>query len=179
MDYLSKYNNIDDKFRSTLVDLLDTEIEDISISRRIEKSIYNYTINYSKNKGIKQKWSNPVFKNLYLAKSRSLYSNIKTTSYVKNPDFKDKIKENKLDIDNIANLSTYDIFPDIWKSLINDRIQKDKLKYDLKPEAMTDAFKCRKCSGRSCSYYEVQTRSADEPMTQFINCLDCGNRWRQ
>ena len=50
MDYLSKYNNIDDKFRSTLVDLLDTEIEDISISRRIEKSIYNYTINYSKNK---------------------------------------------------------------------------------------------------------------------------------
>ena len=44
---------------------------------------------------------------------------------------------------------------------------------------MTDAFKCRKCGSRSTSYYEVQTRSADEPMTQFITCLNCGNRWKQ
>ena len=58
-------------------------------------------------------------------------------------------------------------------------MRKDKLKYELKPEAMTDVFKCRKCGSRSCSYYEIQTRSADEPMTQFINCLNCGNRWRQ
>ena len=55
----------------------------------------------------------------------------------------------------------------------------DKLKYELKPEAMTNVFKCRKCNSRSCSYYEVQTRSADEPMTQFITCLNCNNRWRQ
>ena len=33
----------------------------------------------------------------------------------------------------------------------------DELKYKLKPEAMTDQFKCRKCFSRSCSYYEVQT----------------------
>ena len=59
--------------------------------------------------------------------------------------------------------------------------KQDKLKYDMKPESMTDEFKCRKCGSRSCSYYEVQTRSADEPMTQFVNCLnpDCGNRWKQ
>ena len=57
-------------------------------------------------------------------------------------------------------------------------IKRDKLKYEFKPEAMTDQFKCRKCGSRSCSYYEVQTRSADEPMTQFISCLDCGNRWK-
>ena len=44
---------------------------------------------------------------------------------------------------------------------------------------MTDAFKCKRCGSRSCSYYEVQTRSADEPMTQFVNCLECNNRWKQ
>ena len=55
----------------------------------------------------------------------------------------------------------------------------DELKYKLKPEAMTDQFKCGKCYNRSCSYYEVQTRSADEPMTQFITCLVCKNRWKQ
>ena len=63
--------------------------------------------------------------------------------------------------------------------LLDKKIKRDKLKYEMKPTAMTDQFKCRKCSSRSCSYYEVQTRSADEPMTQFITCLDCKNRWKQ
>ena len=40
--------------------------------------------------------------------------------------------------------------------------------YDIKPESMTDRYKCRKCGSRKCSYYEMQTRSADEPMTQFL-----------
>ena len=71
------------------------------------------------------------------------------------------------------------IFPDNWKDLMDKKSKMDELKYKLKPEAMTDQFKCRKCYSRSCSYYEVQTRSADEPMTQFITCLDCKNRWKQ
>ena len=70
-------------------------------------------------------------------------------------------------------------FPENWKETLELKSKKDKLKYELKPEAMTDAFKCRKCGSRSTSYYEVQTRSADEPMTQFITCLDCNNHWKQ
>ena len=62
---------------------------------------------------------------------------------------------------------------------LKDLGKMDELKYKIKPEAMTDQFKCRKCFSRSCSYYEVQTRSADEPMTQFITCLNCKNRWKQ
>ena len=57
-------------------------------------------------------------------------------------------------------------------------IKRDKMKYEIKPEAMTERYKCRKCGSRKCSYYELQTRSADEPMTQFFTCLDCKNRWK-
>ncbi|KAJ3204166.1 RNA polymerase II elongation factor [Entophlyctis luteolus] len=32
-------------------------------------------------------------------------------------------------------------------------------------EAVTDEFKCGKCGQRKCTYYQKQTRSADEPMT--------------
>jgi transcription elongation factor S-II len=87
--------------------------------------------------------------------------------------------EGTIPCDQIPLLSAYDIFPENWKDIIENKMKRDKLKYELKPEAMTDMFKCRKCSSRSCSYYEMQTRSADEPMTQFITCLDCGNHWRQ
>lgn len=43
--------------------------------------------------------------------------------------------------------------------------------------AETDLFKCKKCDKRQCSYRQLQTRSADEPMTTFVTCV-CGHRWR-
>ncbi len=37
---------------------------------------------------------------------------------------------------------------------------------------------CGKCGMSKTTSYEMQTRSADEPMTVFASCLCCGNRWR-
>jgi len=47
-----------------------------------------------------------------------------------------------------------------------------------KQQASTDAFKCGKCGQRKCTYYQLQTRSADEPMTTFVTCVNCDNRWK-
>jgi len=44
--------------------------------------------------------------------------------------------------------------------------------------ASTDQFRCGKCGQRSCTYFQMQTRSADEPMTTFVTCTHCGNRWK-
>lgn len=46
------------------------------------------------------------------------------------------------------------------------------------PQASTDAFQCSKCKERKCTYYQMQTRSADEPMTTFVTCVNCNNRWK-
>ncbi|XXH05927.1 hypothetical protein Hte_012370 [Hypoxylon texense] len=35
------------------------------------------------------------------------------------------------------------------------------------------------CDGREAAYYQVQIRSADEPMTSFYRCMKCGHRWRE
>ncbi|KAI5705441.1 hypothetical protein M8J76_001237 [Diaphorina citri] len=42
----------------------------------------------------------------------------------------------------------------------------------------TDLLKCGKCKKRNCTYNQIQTRSADEPMTTFVLCNECGNRWK-
>mgnify|MGYP006155451257 CR=1 FL=1 len=149
------------------------------ISSIIEQSIYNYVINLSNEKNIIKLWDNHIFLELYLSKVRTIYTNLDETSYVKNVDLKSRILNNKIDIHKIAEISMYDIFPDNWKYLLEKKAKSDKLKMEYKPEAMTDQYKCRKCGSRSTSYYEVQTRSADEPMTQFITCLNCGCRWKQ
>ena len=168
-----------DNQRDKYVILLNKELNNEKMSRQIEKSIFNETIRYTKKNNIQRKWENIHFKSLYISKIRSIYTNIKGDSYLKNLNFKNRILNDEIDLNNISKLSNYDIFPENWKDLIEENMKKDKLKYELKPEAMTDLFKCRKCGGRSCSYYEVQTRSADEPMTQFITCLNCNCRWKQ
>ncbi|TIC20829.1 transcription elongation factor [Wallemia mellicola] len=45
-------------------------------------------------------------------------------------------------------------------------------------QAETDSFKCGRCKQRKCTYYQMQTRSADEPMTTFVTCTVCNNRWK-
>ena len=45
-------------------------------------------------------------------------------------------------------------------------------------QATTDQFQCGKCRQRKTQYYQMQTRSADEPMTTFVTCVNCGNRWK-
>ena len=168
-----------DEIRNKYVSFIDKELDNLCISRKVERSIYNYTIELSNQKKIKKQWKNPYFKNLYLSKIRSIYSNLKTDSYIQNNNFKQRVLNNEIEPEQIALLSTYDIYPEIWKELFDEKAKRDKIKFEFKPEAMTDAFKCKRCSSRSCSYYEVQTRSADEPMTQFVNCLECNNRWKQ
>jgi len=42
----------------------------------------------------------------------------------------------------------------------------------------TGQFKCNRCGKRNTTYNQVQTRSADEPMTTFVFCQECGNRWK-
>ena len=174
-----KYSNLNDKIRTKMVDHIDKLIQNKLLSRKIEQSIYNYVITLSKERNIQRKWNNQIFSKLYHSKVLSIYTNLKKDSYIQNTTFIDRIKNKEIDPKEIGKLSVYDIFPDNWKELLNIKSKRDKIKYELKPEAMTNLFKCRKCGSRETSYYEVQTRSADEPMTQFITCLKCDTRWKQ
>lgn len=49
---------------------------------------------------------------------------------------------------------------------------------DIASGNVTDMFKCGKCKKRRTTYYQMQTRSADEPMTTFVRCLECSHRWK-
>jgi DNA-directed RNA polymerase III subunit RPC11 len=51
------------------------------------------------------------------------------------------------------------------------------------PEAWKNADQsdanCPKCTNRRAYYQQLQIRSADEPMTTFYKCTECGHRWRE
>ena len=176
-----EHTNLKDQFRQKSVTMIESQIHDNTKSRWIERSIYNHVIRLSKEKCIKRQWDNPLFASMYRDTLRSVYANLNQESYLHNTNLSERVRTGDIDYKRLADLSGFDVFPENWKELFEKQSKQDKLKYEMKPESMTDEFKCRACGSRSCSYYEVQTRSADEPMTQFVNCLnpECGNRWKQ
>lgn len=75
-------------------------------------------------------------------------------------------------------LTHYEMDPERWGELIDKKVKREASKFHTNIQASTDMFTCRKCKSKKCTYYELQTRSADEPATIFVTCLDCGKNWR-
>ena len=159
--------------------LLNLDIESEKVIK-IEESVIDFTIKTAFNRKIQQSWENPLFRKIYVNKCRSLYTNLDSSSYIKNENLITRVtNRSDFDIENIASMSYQELFPEIWKKMMDDKYKREKLLYEEKQEAMTDQFKCARCKSRKCTYYELQTRSADEAMTIFITCINCGNRWKQ
>ena len=68
--------------------------------------------------------------------------------------------------------------PSKWKVMMEKQSKRVESLFTNQIEASTDMFKCKKCKSKRCTYYELQTRSADEPATIFVTCLDCGKNWK-
>ena len=78
----------------------------------------------------------------------------------------------------IGFMTHIELRPELWKELLEYKKKRDEIKFTGNITATTDNFTCRKCKSHKCSYYQLQTRSADEPMTTYVDCLNCGNRWK-
>jgi len=156
---------------------LNSIINDLDISKKIEESIYQYTIQHALKKKISDNFTNSSFKRIYVNKLINLYSNIDSNSYIKNINLMNKIKNNEIDLDKIAFLSPQELYPEHWKQYIDRFKANNEFLESNTIGIKTEEHKCRRCKSRNCTYYQLQVRSCDEPMTTFINCLNCGNRW--
>lgn len=110
-------------------------------------------------------------------KYRSIMFNVKDP---KNPDFRRKILLGLVTPEKILELTPEEM-ASTERQMQNVKI-KEKALFDCErggpPKATTDQFRCGRCGKRKCTYYQLQTRSADEPMTTFVTCVNCDNHWK-
>tara|TARA_Y100000591_G_C21737437_1_gene647409 strand:+ start:421 stop:924 length:504 start_codon:yes stop_codon:yes gene_type:complete len=164
--------NDPEDFRQNIVNKLDNIIKDKNISENLEKGIYNYTIKECEEKKLIKKWSNSYFVVIYMQKLKIILINLS------NKDLYNKLKSKQFKAHELAFMNHQDMRPDLWENLLNIKKIRDENKFTPKLEASTDDFTCFKCKSKKCTFYQLQTRSADEPMTTFVTCLECGNRWK-
>ena len=96
----------------------------------------------------------------------------------KNEDLRKIVLAKLIKAHEIAFMNHQQMNPKKWQKMLDDKKIRDENKYAPKIEASTDNYTCRKCKSKKCSYYQMQTRSADEPMTTFVSCISCGSRWK-
>jgi len=161
-----------DEFRETIVAKLNNIVNDEKISRNLEKGIYNYSLEKADEEKIVKKWNNEFFVKIYIQKLKMITNNLK------HEELFNILKNKKIKAHELVFMTHQEMRPDIWNSLIELKKIKDENKFSPKIEASTDDFTCSKCKSKKCTFYQLQTRSADEPMTTFVTCINCGNRWK-
>lgn len=161
-----------DSFRNGIIETLNKRINNMDLSTELEKNIVDYATKEALNHKIVVKWENPSYVQLYLDKIRSIYLNLSNEKLI--TDLLNKEITPKI----LANMTHQEMNPEHWKDLIDKKRKRDANKYINNAQASTDMFTCRKCKSKRCTYYELQTRSADEPATIFVTCLDCGKNWK-
>ena len=141
-------------------------------AKNIEIGIFNFSLDEAERRNIVKKWDNPYFTMLYTRKLISILNNIN------NEDVKNMLKGRKVKAQDLAGLTHQDLNKERWSALLEAKKLKDENKYMPRLEASTDNYTCGNCKSKKCTYFQLQTRSADEPMTTFVTCLDCGKRWK-
>jgi transcription elongation factor S-II len=145
----------------------------------LEALIFQKTYEDAGKNEIRRAWGSGLFQDSYLANIRRVLGNLSPTSYVKNTHLWDRYKNKELTLEQIVKQNYYELSPERWQQMIDLQAKRERTQLEGDFSRATDRWQCNNCKMRKCTYYELQTRSADEPMTIFIHCLNCGKRWTQ
>lgn len=159
-------------FRKNICDKFTNIIGNNITAINLEKGVFNYSLKEATSRKLIKKWENPDFVQVYLDRLRTIYINLKNT------DILTLLQNKELLPQSFASMTHQEMNPKRWHELLEQKMKRDANKFTTNIQASTDMFTCKKCKSKRCTYYELQTRSADEPATIFVTCLDCGKNWK-
>ncbi len=160
-----------DVFRANVRKKLSEQFNCEKHGTNLEKGIFNYTLKEAEQRKIVKKWDNKQFVIIYQSHLRSILKNLSDKLIA-------EVNDGSLQVHKIAFMNHQELDYGRWRELIDAKSKRDKNKFETTMAASTDTFTCRKCKGKNCTFYLQQVRSSDEPMTCYVTCLDCSNRFK-
>lgn len=161
------------KVRKKLLDILD----DSELTEHVEICIYNHTIRRARFLGMPRYWKNPNFRYAYTTKALSIIFNLKNP---RNPKLLERLMKGEIGPKKLVNGHPAELFPEPWDKWYDEAAERTLRKQrGVNPDDVPDGVhQCRQCKSMKTTYTQLQTRSADEPMTTFVVCLNCSKRWK-
>lgn len=166
-------------------------------ARNCERSVYNWAVQETRNVQDEPSWENRLFRSRYKQKAFGLLRELERGPEVAAdlkvvgdhitlglnivPQLVKRIQRKELDIKNLARYQPDVLWPGgPWAKAAFEHKTRDLMmeKARTMEEGYTGLFQCGKCKSTKTTYYQMQTRSADEPMTTFVTCITCNNRWK-
>jgi DNA-directed RNA polymerase subunit M/transcription elongation factor TFIIS len=150
------------------------EFLDEKNAKNLEISTYNFIIVKAKAENVERSWDNKFFRMFYGNKARSLYYNLK------NGVLAEKIKNKIFKLKNIPYMKSWELWPEKYEDYFQKKLAKEMIQLQsmAEDENSTGMYQCGKCKSNCTTFFSLQTRSADEPMTNYITCKKCGHRWK-
>lgn len=145
-------------------------VADERLIHNIEKSIYNATVERATLKHLTIAQF-PLFIELYKARAFAVKSNLDRIIPL--------LQSKQCKFSQVGYIKMTDVAPDLWATIQVKLDKQYQSQFNTIIEASSELYTCFKCRNNKTVVFEAQTRSADEPMTQFITCITCGNKWRR
>lgn len=145
----------------------------------LERGIFNAALKEATGRGVRRHWENPEFVEIYKTVARRTVANLDPAAYVGNPRLLERLREGEFAAHDVPFMTARELYPEHWQTLAEEQLKRETTMLEGSAEEGSDMFKCNRCGKSRTKYWEMQTRSADEPMTIFIRCLNCGKQWRQ
>jgi transcription elongation factor S-II len=166
-------------------------------ARNCERSVYNWAVQETRKSADVASWENRLFRWRYKQKAYGLAQELKRAPCVTAalevkdggvkvklavvPQLASRLGRKELDAKKIAWYPAEVLWLDgpAYRTLF--KLRQKELAIEearAKEQDYEGLFKCNKCKSTKTSYYQMQTRSADEPMTTYVTCKNCGTKWK-
>jgi transcription elongation factor S-II len=113
----------------------------------------------------------------YKAQIRSLFQNLKMKP---NASLRQDVFSGAIPPQKFVAMTTEDL-KSAEKKAEDEALEKENMNAAMtakEEKAISTTMQCGKCKAFKVSYSQAQTRSADEPLTTFCECVSCGHRWK-
>lgn len=118
----------------------------------------------------------------YQSKLKSIVFNLSNTK--RNPELNINVVLGKITPLQLITMTPHEMFPKLRNDYFikkAEELERQRIYREKKLQEINDGpglFICRKCKSKNTDYHQLQTRSADEPLTNFHLCNSCGHRWK-
>lgn len=164
--------------RDKVVENFTELLESNELATQLEESILHVVCEQAIKENIDVDWNNRVFWNMYRSRAISFYEYGRRATSSDDGKWLLMLKQREITTREFAEMNAVDLCPSRWKDAVERIIESEKKLYS-KNESAAIFMWCSACKKKTkCDYYQMQTRSADEPMTTFVTCLECDRKWK-